>query len=207
MPKRVYYILVAAEGIVLNRRLILLALVVLFLTPFLFASKKRERAEPILHSVGFSLRQFEAPEGYNWRGSDDQTLSGIIWYPAETSAGEKDQYVGPADAPLFYAGRAAKDATLAPAFGKYPLIALSHGTGGSALQMAWLGTYLAGRGYIVVAVNHPGNNAVILELTRPGDFVANLRVSRPPAVKADEEVISQLRALAGISAVQLEKQE
>ncbi len=26
--------------------------------------------------------------------------------------------------------------------------------------MAWLGTYLAARGYIVVAVNHPGNNAV-----------------------------------------------
>src|SRR5260370_418729 len=40
------------------------------------------------------------------------------------------------------------------------IIALSHGTGGSAMQMAWLGTYLAARGYIVVAVNHPGNNAV-----------------------------------------------
>jgi predicted dienelactone hydrolase len=26
--------------------------------------------------------------------------------------------------------------------------------------MAWLGTYLAARGYIVLAVNHPGNNAV-----------------------------------------------
>jgi len=26
--------------------------------------------------------------------------------------------------------------------------------------MAWLGTYLAARGYIVAAVNHPGNNAV-----------------------------------------------
>jgi predicted dienelactone hydrolase len=28
------------------------------------------------------------------------------------------------------------------------------------MQMAWLGTYLAARGYIVVAVNHPGNNAL-----------------------------------------------
>ena len=28
------------------------------------------------------------------------------------------------------------------------------------MQMAWLGTYLASRGYIVVAVNHPGNNAI-----------------------------------------------
>src|SRR5208282_5190288 len=72
--------------------------------------------------------------GHNWRGTDDHTLNGIIWYPAEDSAGEKDQYIGPPDAPLFYAGRAAKDATLAPSFGKFPLIALSHGTGGSAIS-------------------------------------------------------------------------
>jgi DNA polymerase-3 subunit alpha len=54
---------------------------------------------------------------------------------------------------------------------------------------------------------HPGDNPVILELTRPGDFVAALRVSRPWAVQADEEVISRLRALAGVSAVLVEKQE
>src|SRR5208283_1740599 len=144
--------------IMLNRRILILALTVLAL--FSFASKKNKKEEPLLHSVGFSFRQFAVPEDYNWRGAEDHTLSGIIWYPAEDSAGEKDQYIGPPDAPLFYAGRAAKDATLAPAFAKFPLIALSHGTGGSALQMAWLGTHLAARGYIVVAVNHPGNNAV-----------------------------------------------
>ena len=144
----------------LNRHRILI-LVLILLTPFSFASKKNKKEQPSLHSVGFSLRQFAVPEDYNWRGSDDHTLIGIVWYPAGTSAGEeKDQYIGPPDAPLFYAGRAAKDAPLAPAFGRYPLIALSHGTGGSALQMAWLGTYFAARGSIVVAVNHPGNNAV-----------------------------------------------
>jgi predicted dienelactone hydrolase len=41
---------------------------------------------------------------------------------------------------------------------KLPLILLSHGTGGSALNMAWLGTPLASHGYVAVAVNHPGNN-------------------------------------------------
>ena len=149
----------AAEKIMLNRRSILI-LALLVLTPFSFASGK-EKKQPVLHPVGFSLRQFAAPADYNWRGSDDHALSGIVWYPAAASPGEeKDQYVGPPGAPLFYAGRAAKDATLAPAFGRFPLIALSHGTGGSAMQMAWLGTYLAARGYIVVAVNHPGNNAV-----------------------------------------------
>jgi len=39
-----------------------------------------------------------------------------------------------------------------------PLIVLSHGTGGSAMQMAWLGTALARAGFIAVAVDHPGNN-------------------------------------------------
>lgn len=47
-----------------------------------------------------------------------------------------------------------------PAIGKFPLIALSHGTGGSALSLAWLGTALASHGYIVAGVNHPGNNAL-----------------------------------------------
>lgn len=149
--------------IMFHRRSILIIIIIIalpFLSSFGLGSKKGKKEDPTLHPVGFSLRQFPAPEDYNWRGSDDHTLGGIIWYPAEDSAGEKEQYIGPPDAPLFYAGRAAKDATLAPAFSKFPLIALSHGTGGSAMQMAWLGTYLAARGYIVVAVNHPGNNAV-----------------------------------------------
>ena len=54
---------------------------------------------------------------------------------------------------------------------------------------------------------YPGDNSVVLELTRPGDFVATLRVSRPPAVKADEELMSRLRALCGESAIAIDKQE
>jgi len=53
---------------------------------------------------------------------------------------------------------------------------------------------------------HPGGNPVILELTRPGEFAASLRPVRPRTVGADEEVIRQLRAMAGVSAVELEKQ-
>src|ERR1700752_703572 len=90
----------------LNRRPILIP-ALLALTVFSFASTKKER-QPVLHSVGFSLRQLAAPADYNWRGSDDQTLGGIVWYPADASPGEeRDQFIGPPDAPVFYAGHAA----------------------------------------------------------------------------------------------------
>jgi predicted dienelactone hydrolase len=140
-------------------RVLTLALVFCAVVSLASEKKKKEEA-PVLHPVGFSYREFATPPDFDWRGSRDHVLSGVVWYPAESSSEEKDQYVGPPDAPLFFAGRAAKDATFAPSFGTYPLVVLSHGTGGSAMQMAWLGTYLAARGYIAVAVNHPGNNAV-----------------------------------------------
>jgi len=140
-------------------RSLTIAVVICATISFAWSKKKKEEA-PVLHPVGFSLRNFGAPTDYDWRGSSEHVLSGVVWYPAESSSEEKDQYIGPPDAPLFCAGRATKDAILGPSFGKYPLVALSHGTGGSAMQMAWLGTYLAARGYIAVAVNHPGNNAL-----------------------------------------------
>ena len=82
----------------------------LLIATFSFASHKEKKKDaPLLRQVGFTFREFAAPEDYNWRGSDARTLSTIIWYPAEAAADEKDQYIG--DPPLFYAGRAAKDAT------------------------------------------------------------------------------------------------
>lgn len=53
---------------------------------------------------------------------------------------------------------------------------------------------------------HPGSNPLILELTRAGEFSAILRLGRPRSVAADEDVINQLRGLAGVSAVELERQ-
>jgi predicted dienelactone hydrolase len=42
----------------------------------------------------------------------------------------------------------------------FPCLLLSHGTGGSALQLGWLGTALAAQGYIGAGVNHHGNTSV-----------------------------------------------
>jgi predicted dienelactone hydrolase len=110
--------------------------------------------------VGVQHRIFTVDRPYDWRGANTRGLITTIWYPAESGSMEKAQWIGPPDNPLFQAGRAAPDARLVGSPGQFPLIVLSHGTGGSALMMAWIGTVLASHGYIAAAVNHPGNNGV-----------------------------------------------
>jgi len=84
-------------------------------------------------------------------------LSALVWYPATQGILEADWFLGaPAD-PLFRLGRSAENAP--PAEGRRPLIVLSHGTGGSAAMLAWLGEALARAGYLVAAVNHHGNTS------------------------------------------------
>jgi predicted dienelactone hydrolase len=117
---------------------------------------------PATHTfkVGVASRAFIPSGPYNWRGARTHALLTTIWYPAVSSAVEKPQTIGPPGSPLFLAGSAAPNAKLAASPARFPLILLSHGTGGSAMQLAWLGEYLAARGYIAAAVNHPGNNAL-----------------------------------------------
>lgn len=112
------------------------------------------------HKVGTAVRRFAPPEPYDWRGAKTHALQATIWYPAAPAARETQQWIGPPRAPLARAGRAAPAAALAAAPQRFPLVVISHGTGGSALAMAWLGTRLAAHGFIAVAVNHPGNNAL-----------------------------------------------
>jgi predicted dienelactone hydrolase len=102
------------------------------------------------------FRRFTPKEPYNWRGAQTHALSTVVWYPVEPSATEK-----PVEIPglsVFELGAAARDAKPATQPAKFPLIVISHGTGGSGLSMAWLGEALAAHGYIAAAVNHPGNN-------------------------------------------------
>jgi predicted dienelactone hydrolase len=107
-----------------------------------------------------ATRGFTVEGPYDWRGARTHALITVIWYPAASSAVEQPQGIGRPGAPVFLAGAAAPGAPLAAAPRRFPLVVLSHGTGGSAMQMAWLGTYLAAHGYMAAAVNHPGNNAL-----------------------------------------------
>ncbi|HGM5043134.1 TPA: alpha/beta hydrolase family protein [Stenotrophomonas maltophilia] len=95
-----------------------------------------------------------------------------VWYPAPAGSRETALTIGPPDAPLFDVGRVALDAPVAGA--RLPTLLLSHGNGGSARMMGWLGTALARAGYLVIAVDHPGNNGVD-EMTLPGSMLSWLR--------------------------------
>jgi predicted dienelactone hydrolase len=133
----------------MRRRILALALMGLFATA--------AWAQTSAH-VGLATRVFHPTQIRNWRRAEHKELRCTIWYPAISTAIETRQTIGPPDAPFFEAGSAAPDAQFEPALRKFPLVLLSHGSGGSALQMAWLGTALARAGYIAVAVDHPGNN-------------------------------------------------
>ena len=88
-------------------------------------------------------------------GSDELRLT--VWYPASAGVAETPISIGdPAD-PIFKAGSAAPDAAWADNT-RRPLVLMSHGFGGVARQLTWLGTALARAGYVVVAVDHPGTN-------------------------------------------------
>ena len=118
-------------------------------------------------AVGATTRRLVPSGEYNWRGATTHALVITVWYPTAPGARMSDHTLGPAELPLFRLGAWTDDAPVAG--GRFPLIALSHGTGGSAQIMSWFARDLAAHGYIVAAVNHPGNNA--LETYTPEGFL------------------------------------
>ncbi len=78
-------------------------------------------------------------------------LLGLLWYP--TRGGGTPGLVG--DTRLFVGNAAIQGAPLSD--GLHPLVVLSHGWGGNALNQGWLAAGLAARGIVVAAINHPGS--------------------------------------------------
>jgi predicted dienelactone hydrolase len=113
-----------------------------------------------------------------------------VWYPAAGGSEEQSLDLGPAGQTEFYVGAAAPDAPFADTR-RRPVILFSHGFGGTARIMGWFGTVMAQQGYVVIAVEHPGNNGLdkltlpgaIMFWDRPGDLQAALdNVAADPAI-------------------------
>lgn len=107
-------------------------------------------------TVGEAHRTTTTPSTALRNADHSPTMAITIWYPAKGHAKESPLTIGPPGLPLFASGSAAADAPLAP--GRFPVILLSHGFGGTARMMGWFGTALARAGYVVIAVDHPGSN-------------------------------------------------
>ena len=80
-------------------------------------------------------------------------MQASVWYPAGTRT---------------YAGFIGKNAVFKGVHalvgagvreGRYPVVLLSHGSGGNMDTISWLSSELAKRGIMVVAVNHPGTTS------------------------------------------------
>ncbi|WP_322045704.1 alpha/beta hydrolase family protein [Paraburkholderia sp. J67] len=130
--------------------------------------------------VGLASRSFHPAAERNWRGAASEQLVTQVWYPvapdtpyAPNTPESPESPRPPHDTassgePVFRHLSVASNAPLAGDAGaRYPLVLLSHGTGGTANDQEWLAGALAAHGYIVAAVNHPGNN-LLAPLTREG---------------------------------------
>jgi predicted dienelactone hydrolase len=70
-----------------------------------------------------------------------------------------DKVMGAPGAALFRMGRVAENAAINSLQHQWPVVLLSHGTGGTAQGLCWLGTRLAATGFISIGVSHHGNTA------------------------------------------------
>jgi len=118
--------------------------------------------------AGIVTRDYVDNSRTNWQRTGPRPLRTTIWYPYGSATARETIFAGPATEQLFVPVEVAPDAKLSDRSRKYPLIVMSHGTGGSALMMMWLGSHLAANGYIVAAVNHHGNTAAEKVLTPQG---------------------------------------
>ena len=112
------------------------------------------------YHVGETLRVYHPEIARNWRGAQTEALVTRIWYPIDPSLPVVAHDIGAPGHQIFQGYPVAVDAPLSAAQPWYPLLLLSHGTGGSADSLDWLGAGLSAADYVVAGVNHPGNNAL-----------------------------------------------
>lgn len=104
----------------------------------------------------------------NWSNDGPRPIRWHAWYTASPDAVERPLAV-PSTEPLFLMGTVARDAPINEKWRQYPVVLLSHGTGGTATSLGWIARALAAAGYVVIGVDHHGNTAS--EPYRPEGFL------------------------------------
>lgn len=115
--------------------------------------------------VGVAFGSYADPQRPAWGSPGQRPVEVTFWYPAAPGTRQEEWRVA-----FFRTGQSAFDAPLPASPRRFPLVLLSHGTGGSAVSLGWLAHALAARGYVVAAVNHHGNTGAEPSY-RPQGFV------------------------------------
>jgi predicted dienelactone hydrolase len=112
------------------------------------------------------------PESYTRDPTDRRKLPVQVWYPtAAQMDSERAPYIHAlaefgASTPLtaleHVRTNATMDAALSNAERKYPIIVYSHGAGWPRFSATFIAEYLASRGYVVFAIEHPGLDQTVL---------------------------------------------
>ncbi|ARM87949.1 alpha/beta hydrolase family protein [Rhizobium sp. CIAT894] len=92
----------------------------------------------------------------NWDADGPRPIRWSLWYRAADDARESDT----AERSWFRKAAVARNAPARPAARPYPLVLLSHGTGGSAAGLEWLARRLVDRGFAALGVSHHGNTGI-----------------------------------------------
>ena len=110
------------------------------------------------YPVGLYQRDWTDTQRKAYGSQMPRPLPLTLWYPAEPGSPETLQPLGPFE-PLALSPGAPLARPGGTGSGRWPLLLLSHGTGGSAMSLGWLARGLAAQGYLVAGVDHHGNTA------------------------------------------------
>ena len=100
----------------------------------------------------------------------ERALPMTIWYPA-ANPDDLEESVTYQEQLVVVEGHALRDAPPAADTAPFPLIVFSHGSGGTRFQSIYLMEHLASHGFVVMAVDHPGNTIIDAALY-PDEFAA-----------------------------------
>ncbi len=107
---------------------------------------------------GYATGFFNDESRTNWDGSGPRPISWSVWYPTDAEPTDEDKAND--SRRIFMLGDVSEGALLSGDRERWPVVMLSHGTGGTAEGLGWLAYELARHGYIAIAPNHHGNTGV-----------------------------------------------
>jgi predicted dienelactone hydrolase len=143
--------------------------------------------------IGYLRGQAADLSRENWAGTGPRPLGWTAWYPTEAEQPEEEVFLGREGAAWMTMGKVVTQGELRRQTEPFPVVLMSHGTGGSAADLGWLGIRLAAKGFVVLGVDHHGNTAV--EPFRPEGFLCWWERARDLSIVLD--LLAELEPFQG----------